>query len=90
MTKRRFPCADVWQAPRARENPQKCGGLRPPTDLKAFPGPRGRPDLKKEPPTNPARLPSGTQFDFDRKYGWVLRVPVKAGSLAWALGGEGL
>ncbi len=30
--------------------------------LKAFPGPRGRPDLKKRTPKNPARLPSGTHI----------------------------
>ena len=36
-------------------------GASPPTFLKAFPGPRGRPDLKNAPPKNPARLPSGTQ-----------------------------
>jgi hypothetical protein len=37
---------EVWLAPGAREAPQKCGGLCPPHFGKAFPGPRGRPDLK--------------------------------------------
>ncbi len=37
-------------------------GAKPPTFLKALPGPRGRPDLKNAPNKNPARLPSGTQL----------------------------
>ena len=40
---------EVWPAPGARESLQKGGGLRPQTFLKAFPGPRGRPDLKNAP-----------------------------------------
>ena len=65
-------------------------GAKPPRIFEGFPRPPGPARPQKGTPKNPARLPSGTQFDFDRKYGWVLRVPVKAGSLAWALGGEGL
>ncbi len=34
---------EVWPAPGARENLQKCGGGGHPTFLKAFPEPRGRP-----------------------------------------------
>ncbi len=40
---------EVRPAPGAREGPQKCGAS-PPAFLKAFPGPRGRPDLKNAPP----------------------------------------
>jgi hypothetical protein len=36
-------------------------GAKPPTFLKAFKGPRDRPDLKNAPQKSPARLPSGTQ-----------------------------
>ncbi len=52
---------EVWPAPGAREGFQKCGGAKPPTFWKVFPGPRGRPDLKNAPNKNPARLPSSTE-----------------------------
>ncbi len=39
----------------------KMVGGEAPTFLKAFPGPRGRPDIKNATPKNPARLPSSTQ-----------------------------
>ncbi len=49
-----------WPAPGARAGPQIYGVVKPPTFLKAIPGPRGRPDLKHA-PTIPARLHSRTQ-----------------------------
>ncbi len=44
---------EVWPAP---------GKPSHHTDLRAFQGPRGRPDLTNVPQTNPTRLPSGTQL----------------------------
>ena len=43
------------------EPSKKWGATPPPHSLKAFPGPRGRPDLQNAPNKNPARLPAGTQ-----------------------------
>ncbi len=40
---------EVWQAPGARESLNKNVGGEAPHILKAFPGPRGRPDLKNAP-----------------------------------------
>ena len=40
---------EVWPAPGAREGLQKGGARSPPHLFMAFPGPRGWPDLKKEP-----------------------------------------
>ncbi len=40
---------EVWPAPEAQESLQVCGVAKPPTFLKAFPGPRGQPDLKYAP-----------------------------------------
>ncbi len=40
---------EVWLAPGAREGLHKFGGASHPTFLKAFPGPRGRQNLKNAP-----------------------------------------
>ncbi len=48
--------------PKGPETLSKIRGASPPTDLKAFPGPRGRPNLKMH-PKNPAILPSSTRLD---------------------------
>ncbi len=58
---------EIWPAPGAWESLQKCGVASPPTFLKAFPDPRGRPDLKNSPQKTLARLPSGAQnLSFDK------------------------
>jgi hypothetical protein len=56
-----FGCVfEVWPPPGAREGFQKCGGRRPPPHFaRLSQGSRGQ--TSKMHPTNPARLPSGTQ-----------------------------
>ncbi len=67
---------EVWPAPGARESSQKCGVLRPPTFLKTFPGPRGRPDLKNAPQKSgqtAVKYPEGSDMEAtcgDPEAGW--------------------
>jgi hypothetical protein len=60
-------------------------GAMPPTFLRAFPGPRGRPDLKNVPPKKQARQTSGTQLRTF--FHFVLVPPPPPGG---AEGGSGL
>ncbi len=49
-TRRQSGCIfEVWPAPRARESPKKCGGLRPPR-FESFPGPPGPARAQKRTP----------------------------------------
>ncbi len=66
---------EICPAPEAREGLRKCGEAKPPTFLKAFPGPRGRPDLKNAP--NKIRpdclqVPSPLEWPWNRSPGLIL------------------